>query len=92
MILAVDLGSDDNLALARGLADALEVEAEIGRDGDFEGGSGGGSPVDRFHFRGLVFGLVCSLTGDGERIAHCGGERKNFFALCANFFREGGRE
>jgi len=30
MIRAVDLGSDDNLALARGLADALEVEAKIG--------------------------------------------------------------
>ena len=46
VIRAVDLGSDDNLALARCLADALEVEAEICRDGDFEGGSGGGCPVD----------------------------------------------
>ena len=46
VIRAVNLCSDDNLALAKGLADALEVKAKIGRDGDFECGSGNGRPVD----------------------------------------------
>ena len=49
LALAVDRGGDDNLKLAAGLADALAIEQVSGRDGDFEGGSGGGGPVDRLH-------------------------------------------
>jgi len=49
LALAVDRGSDDNLKLPAGLADALTVEEVSGRDGDLEGGSGGGGPVDRLH-------------------------------------------
>ena len=49
LALAVDRGGDDNLKLAAGLADALAIELVSGRDGDFEGGSGGGGPVDRLH-------------------------------------------
>jgi hypothetical protein len=58
LALAVDRGGDDNLKLAVGLADALAVEQVSGRDGDFEGGSGGGGPVDRLHLVWSV-GLAC---------------------------------
>ena len=49
LVSAVDRGGDDDLLLTACLAVALAVEEVSGRDGDFEGGSGGGGPVDRLH-------------------------------------------